>query len=263
MNTSAWKMPMRMACLVLMTGILMLMGFGSPAWAARIHVAVAANFHNPFKTIATAFEKQTGHEVRIIPGSTGKLYAQIIHGAPYDLFLAADSKRPALLEEGKKVVPATRFTYALGRITLWSPDPGLNMQDGKSILQDKDIQRIAIANPKTAPYGLAAMQTLKKLGLWKDLRSRLIQGENIGQTFQFVSSRNAPLGFVALSQVLDPANTQPGSRWDVPDDLYDPIRQDAVIIKRAEHNTAARALWEFLQSKTSRDIIEKFGYRLP
>lgn len=249
--------------LILLAAFLIFCGTGSTAWAERIRVAVASNFHSPFKTIAGAFEKQTGHEVEIIPGSTGKLYAQIIHGAPFHLFLAADSRRPALLEENGKVAPGTRVTYALGRITLWSPDPTRMPQDGRNALRDKSIKRLAIANPKTAPYGLAAMQTLEKLGLWDAMRPHLIRGENIGQTFQFVSSRNAELGFVALSQVLDPANRQPGSRWDVPDDFYDPLMQDAVILKHAASHSAARSLWKFLQGETAGNLIKQFGYRLP
>lgn len=249
--------------LMLCAALTWILAATAPALAASVRVAVAANFHNPLKAIAAAFEKETRHTISIIPGSTGKLYAQIVNGAPYDLFLAADDKRPALLEKESKAAPNTRFTYALGRITLWSPDPGTDITDAKAALLGKNVKRIAIANPKTAPYGHAALQTLTKLGLLEPLKARLILGENIGQTFQFVSSKNAQLGFIALSQVLDPANKIPGSRWDVPDDFHDPLRQDAVLLKRAQANPAARDLLQFLQSGKARSIMEQLGYRLP
>ena len=238
-------------------------GVFSQALANEIQAAVASNFYNPFREISRQFEKDTGHKVRIIFGSTGKLYAQIIHGAPFELFLSADSKRPMLLEKGNYAVSGSRFTYALGKITLWSVNSDLITSDGKSTLQKKKISHIAMANPKTAPYGKAARQTLKKLRLWEDVRPLLVQGENISQTFQFVASQNAELGFVALSQILDPKNIHKGKRWDVPKSLYDPIEQDTTILKYGENNPGVKDLWKYLKGDKAKQIIKKYGYDLP
>lgn len=235
----------------------------SIAWSSEIHVAVASNFYSPFKKIAHQFEKETGHKIRIISGSTGKLFAQIMHGAPFELFLAADQRRPKFLEKNGNIVSGTRFTYALGKITLWSATPNAISGDGKSTLKAKNFSHIAIANPKTAPYGKAALQTMQKLGLWNEVRTLIVQGENIGQTFQFVASQNAKLGFVALSQILDPKNKLEGKRWDVPETFYDPLKQDLVILKKGKNNPGANALWEYLKSNAAKLIIKKYGYGLP
>jgi len=238
-------------------------GFASEARANQVLAAVAANFYNPFKDIAGQFEKKTGYRVQIISGSTGKLYAQIINGAPFELFLAADAWRPRLLEQEDKAVSGTRFTYALGKITLWSPNQNKISGDGKIILRKKDFTHIAIANPITAPYGKAALQTLKQIGLWEEVQPHVVQGENISQTFQFVASQNAQLGFVSLSQVLDPKNHKKGSRWDIPEELYDPLEQDVVILIKGKHNPGVRALWKFLRDEPAKQIIKKYGYGMP
>ncbi len=235
----------------------------SLAWAGEINAAVASNFYNPFREVAKQFEKETGHKVRIISGSTGKLYAQIVHGAPFELFLAADSKRPTLLEKKGNAVAKSRFTYALGKIALWSPNPNWISKDGTSTLRTSAFGYLAMANPKTAPYGKAALQTLQKLSLWEKVRPRVVQGENIGQTFQFVASQNAELGFVALSQILDPKNKIKGKKWDVPVSFYDPLKQDVVILEKGKNNPGAKALWEFLKSDQAKLIIKKYGYGLP
>ena len=238
-------------------------GTNSDAEADEILIAVASNFYNPLREIARSFEKETGHKVQVVAGSTGKLYAQIVNGAPFELLLAADSRRPRLLEKGGWAVPGTRFTYALGKITLWSPNPTAISKDGESTLRKRNFAHLAMANPITAPYGKAALQTLQKLGLWSKVQPLVVQGENIGQTFQFVASQNAELGFVALSQVLDPKNHQKGTRWDVPDRFYDSLEQDLVILKNAENNPAVKTFWKFLKNKHAKRIIKKYGYGLP
>ncbi len=235
----------------------------SRAWAGEIQAAVASNFYSPFKNIVHQFEKETGHKVQIISGSTGKLFAQIMNGAPFELFLAADQRRPKLLEKNGNTISGTRFTYALGKITLWSAISNAISEDGKSTLQAKNFSHIAIANPKTAPYGKAALQTMQKLGLWNEVRPLIVQGENISQTFQFVASQNAELGFVALSQILDPKNKFKGKRWDVPEKFYDPLKQDIVILKNGKNNPAAKALWKYLQNDAAKRIIKNYGYGLP
>lgn len=241
---------------------LMLGASVSLAVAGETLVAVAANFYNPLQEIAKFFQEKTGHKVRIVSGSTGKIYAQIVNGAPFHAFLAADVRRPALLEKEGFAVPKTRFTYALGKISLWSADPKAVTDDGITSLRKMDFNHLAIANPKTAPYGTAAVQTLKKLNLWKTLRPLLVQGESISQTFQFVASGNAELGFVALSQILDPKNGLKGKRWDVPQEFYDALEQDAVLLKKGEGNPAAKGLWAFLKGKEARLIIARYGYGL-
>jgi len=237
--------------------------FFPEAHAAEIQVAVASNFHNPLKEIIEEFEKTTKHKALIISGSTGKLYAQILNGAPFHIFLAADSLRPQLLEKNGGAIYGTRFSYALGKITLWSPDMDAISDTVKSTLLRKKFSHIAMANPITAPYGKAALQTLKNLGLWKMIQPSLVQGENINQAFQFVFTNNAELGFVSLAQILDPKIIQKGKRIDIPDEYYDPIKQDAVILSKGQSNDGAISLWNFLQSDESKNIIKKYGYGLP
>ena len=232
------------------------------ARAGEVQVAVASNFIGPLKAIKARFEKDTAHRMIIISGSTGKLYAQIKHGAPFDLLLAADSLRPRLLEEEGFAVSGSRFTYAVGRLTLWSADPKRINGRGAEIFERQSFNHLAMANPKTAPYGRAALQALKKLGVWDQVRGKVVQGENIGQAFLFVATGNAELGFVALSQTLDAKNKIKGSRWDVPPDLYDPIFQDLVLLKRARSNPAARALAGFMRGAAARKIITGTGYHL-
>jgi molybdate transport system substrate-binding protein len=235
---------------------------GSPAFAGEVTVAVASNFLNPFKRLAPVFQKQSGHTVRTVSGSTGKLYAQILHGAPFDVFLAADSERPRLLEQSGQAVPTTRFTYAQGKIVLWSADPRRIAADGKSILHRRNFRHLALANPKTAPYGKAAHTALERLNLLESISPTLVQGENISQTFQFVATGNAEVGFVALSQVMDPRLKIQGSQWIVPEHLYDAINQDAVLLVRGQSQPAARALLQFLKSNRARKMIQSYGYGL-
>lgn len=235
---------------------------GSSALAGEVTVAVASNFLNPFKQLIPVFQKQSGHSVRTVSGSTGKLYAQILHGAPFDIFLAADSARPRLLGESGHAVPATQFTYAQGKIVLWSADPRRISTEGKSILHRREFKHLALANPKTAPYGKAVVTALQRLKLWESLSPMIVQGENISQTFQFVATGNAEVGFVALSQVLDPRMKIKGSQWVVPENLYDPIDQDAVLLTRGQSQPAAQALLQFLKSDTARVLIQSYGYGL-
>lgn len=240
---------------------LFLLGASAIATAETVHVAVAANFVEPLKTISEQFEKTTGHRVMITSGSTGKIYAQIKNGAPYDLFLAADAKTPAKLEQENAIVPKSRFTYAIGKLALWSAKPGY-VDDKGDILKKQPFSHLAIASPKLAPYGLAAMQTLEKLGLYKTLQPRIVQGENIGQTYQFVASGNAELGFVALSQIYKDGKVKSGSAWIVDVHNYQPIRQDAVLLPKARDNAAASALMTYLKSDATRQVLQSYGYAL-
>jgi molybdate transport system substrate-binding protein len=232
----------------------------SSALGEEVRVAVAANFRTTFNSIAKQFEEETGHKVLVSPGSSGKLYVQIQNGAPFDLFFSADTRRPELLEQEGLAVHGSRFTYAVGRVTLWSSDPSVIKSDGKTVLNQEKFEYLAIANPRTAPYGQAAVQILKALHVWEQVRDRLVYGENIGQAFQFVFTNNAQLGFVALSQALDPKFKNMGSRWDVPPHLYDPLTQQAVLLKRGQHNPAAKTFLVYMRGKTALDIIEQFGY---
>ncbi len=232
----------------------------TPGAAEEVLVAQAANFSEPMEEIARKFEQATGHRVRISAGSTGKLYAQIQNGAPFDLFLAADQRRPRLLEEEGLAVAGSRFTYALGRLTLWSRDADRVTGDGTAVLRRGDFDYLAIANPKTAPFGSAAVQVMHRLGLEDRLSNKIVQGENVAQAFQFVFSGNAQLGFLSLSQVLDPRVSGAGSRWDVPQDLYDPLKMDAVLLSRSERNPAALALLDYLKGGESQAIMERYGY---
>lgn len=230
------------------------------AKAEEVQVAVAANFVSTLKDIAAQFEKGSKHNVQITPGSSGKVYAQIKNGAPFDVFLSADDERPKLLEDEGLGVKGSRFTYAVGQLVLWSQDPSL--VTGQDTLKTATFKHLAIANPKTAPYGAAAMQAMIKLGLWESLQPRIVMGENLGQTVGFLESGNAELGFLALSQVLDEKLKGKGSRWDVPESLHEPIRQDAVLLTKGESNPAAKALMEFLHSPQARLTMERYGYRV-
>jgi molybdate transport system substrate-binding protein len=230
----------------------------APAFAEHVLVAVAANFIPPFREIALEFEKSTGHQLQVSGGSSGNFYSQIKNGAPFDVFFSADMERPKLLEDEGLGVKEYRFTYAIGRIVLWSPNTDLIK--GEETLRFKQYKRLAMANPKTAPYGVAAMQTLQKLQLWDSLQPQIVMGESIGQTMGFIESGNAPLGFVALSQVMDPKIKGKGSRWDVPTNLYEPIKQDVILLTKGKDNLAAKALLEFLKSNRAKEIIERYGY---
>jgi len=229
------------------------------ARADEAAVAVAANFAEVIENLETMFEAATDHTLTVTAGSTGKLYAQIKNGAPFDVFLAADQARPERLEVEGDAVAGSRFTYAVGRLTLWSAGPE-RITDGLAALKAADFDHLAIANPDLAPYGLAAKQALQHYGLWDALSGKIVMGQNIGQTFSMVATENAQLGFVAKSYVISPRNAQPGSRWDVPAGSHEPIRQDAVILKRAAENPSAQAFANFLRSEKARAVIKRFGY---
>nr|WP_320141609.1 molybdate ABC transporter substrate-binding protein [uncultured Cohaesibacter sp.] len=236
---------------------LSLVGLAAPSHAADTKVAVAANFTAAAKEIATAFAAETEHTATLSFGSTGKLYTQIANGAPFSVFLAADQARPIKAEKEGLAVPDSRFTYAQGKIVLYSTDPDLVDSSGAVLKSPDKFHKLAIANPKTAPYGAAAMQTLDKLNVPSAVMDALVRGDSISQTHQFVASGNAQLGFVALSQVV---NDKDGSQWIVPADLYAPIKQDAVLLKTGAEDEAAKAFLAFLKGDTAKDIILKFGY---
>ena len=227
--------------------------------AAEVHVAVAANFSAPMKDIAAGFERDTGHKVVASSGPTGGLYTQIRNGAPFELFLAADEGTPAKLEREGGIVPGSRFTYAIGRLVLWSAAAGVVDGEG-AVLRRNAFRHLAIANPKTAPYGLAATQVLERLGLAEATRAKLVEGTNISQAYQFVASGNAELGFVALSQVYRDGRIGAGSAWIVPAELHDPIRQDAVILAGGRDNPAAQALAGYLRGPKAAAVIRAYGY---
>ncbi|MBU1361533.1 MAG: molybdate ABC transporter substrate-binding protein [Gammaproteobacteria bacterium] len=229
------------------------------AQAAEVQVAVAANFAGPMKAIAADFEKATGHTVALSSGSTGKFFAQIQAGAPFDVFLSADDTTPAKLDEAGHAVPGTRFTYAIGKLALWSARPDGVDAEGK-VLSTGKFDHLAIASPKLAPYGAAAIETLTQLGLLDKLSPRFVQGESIGQTFGFVSTGSAELGFVALSQIWEGGKVKSGSAWVVPARLHSPIRQDAILLKKGKDNAAAGALLAYLRSDAAKAVIRSYGY---
>ena len=227
-----------------------------PKAQETVTVAVAANFKTVLDQLESDFEARTDYKMDAVVGSTGKLYAQIVYGAPYDIFLAADQERPIRLLEEDKAVAGSRFTYALGRLMLWGTDD-------PAALATSDIKRIAIANPKLAPYGRAAEQVLIKLDLSETTQTKLVLGENVGQAFAFVSTGNAQVGFVSEAQIISLGETDTAPSWRPPADLYDPIAQDAVLLTRAGDNPAATAFIAYLQTDAARDIIEQHGYDLP
>ena len=231
------------------------------AQAGDAQIAVAANFSAPAKRIAEAFERASGHKATLVTGATGKFYAQIVNGAPFDVLLAADDETTAKLEKEGHATGA-RFTYAIGRLVLWSPQPGRVDARGE-VLKTGRFRHLAMASPKLAPYGFAAQQTLSALGLRERLGDRIVFGENIGQTHQFVTSDNAELGFVALSQVTINGKPVAGSAWIVPAALHDPIRQDAVLLAHGRDNAAAVAFLAYLRGDAARRTIAAFGYALP
>jgi molybdate transport system substrate-binding protein len=234
----------------------------TPVFAEPVLVAVAANFVPPFREVSIEFEKSTGHHVQVTAGSSGNFYSQIKNGAPFDVFFSADSERPRKLEEEGFGIKNSRFTYAIGRLVLWSPNADL--VKGEETLYSKNYTRLAITNPKNAPYGLAAMQAMQKLKIWDKLQPQhiIIMGENIGQTMGFVESGKAELGFVALSQIMDPKIQGKGSRWDVPNNLHEPIKQDVILLTKGKDNAGAKALLEFMGGPQARAIIERYGYEL-
>lgn len=245
---------LRLAAAALLT-----IGASLASEAAEVQVAVAANFFAPMKAIAAEFEKTTGHKAVLSSGATGKFYAQIQSGAPFDVFLAADDETPARLDKENATVAGSRFTYATGKLVLWSARPDLVDAKGE-VLRSAKFAHIALAAPKLAPYGAAAVETLTRLGLLAQLEPRFVQGESIGQAFSFVSTGNAELGFVALSQVWENGKLRSGSAWIVPAELHGPIRQDAVLLARGKDNAAATALMAYLKSDAAKAVIRSFGY---
>ncbi len=229
--------------------------------ADEVNVAVAANFAAPLRKIVSEFAKDSGH--RVVPsfGSTGKFYAQIKAGAPFEVFLAADDETPARLEKEGDGVAGSRFTYAIGKLVLWSSQPGV-VDDKGDVLKKGDFKHVAIANPKLAPYGAAAIETLAALKLLDAIQPRFVQGENIAQTHQFVATGNAELGFIALSQVMKDGKIAAGSAWIVPASLHQPIRQDAVLLDKGNGKAAAEALMKYLRSDQAAAVITSFGYAL-
>jgi len=250
-----------LVCFFILIGLLM---GNSHVVADELKVAVASNFYPTMKLIANRYELRTAgstgnHKVILIPGSSGKHYAQIMNGAPFDIFFSADVERARLLDQDGKVLAGERFTYALGKLILWSSKD--NYVDSKGeVLNKKDFRYLAIANPKLAPYGKSAEEALRSLGLWTNLKERLVRGENIAQTFQFIASGNAELGFVAYSQILNPGISIDGSFWEVPQSIYKPIEQQAVLLK---DSYIGKEFLSFVKSDESLSIIYESGYGLP
>ena len=230
-------------------------------FADEVQVAVAANFTAPMQQIVAGFEKETGHKAALSFGATGKFYAQIVNGAPYDVLLAADDETPARLEKEGHAVAGSRFTYAIGKLVLWSANPDLVDAKG-NVLKTGSFKHIALANPKTAPYGAAAVEAMTRLGVLARLEPLFVQGENISQTLQFISTGAAELGFVALSQVFKEGKATGGSMWAVPASLYQPILQDAVLLAKGKDKAAAAALLSYLKGENARAIIRSYGYEL-
>lgn len=234
---------------------------GLTAHADTVQVAVAANFAGPFQKIAAAFRADTGHTAVTITGSTGKFYTQIKEGAPFEVLLAADDETPRRLADEGLAVKGQQFTYAKGKLALWSARPGL-VDDKGEVLSKGTFTHLALANPKLAPYGAAGVETLKALGVYEASQPKLVQGDNIAQAYQFVATGNAELGFVALSQVAAPDKPVAGSHWVVPARLYTPILQDAALLKNGEGNAAAAALMKYLRSDKAKAVIKSYGYEL-
>jgi molybdate transport system substrate-binding protein len=246
----------RFYILILQAALLLAPGVST---AEQMRVAVASNFADALEAIARRFESASQHRVTLSAGSTGKLYAQIRNGAPFDALFGADVRRPQLLEQEGVAVPGSRFTYAVGRLVLWSPRADYVDPQGR-VLQRGAFRHLAIANPVLAPYGKAAQQVLQALSLWEALGGRLVRGENIGQTFQFVSTGNAELGFVAWSQIIRPGHPLGGSLWRVPQALYNRIEQQAVLL---QDKPAAHEFLVFVRSDEALKIIQDYGYDRP
>ena len=260
----------RLSAVLVLGGAALALGLAGPraagggaALAAEATVAVATNFLLPLRSLASEFEARTGHSLRISSGSTGQIFAQITNGAPYDVFLSADAARPERLAAAGLTVPGARRTYALGRIALWSAEPGRVGAGGAEALATLGNGKIAIANPEVAPYGAASQETLERLGFWEPFQDRLVRGINVGQVFQFIGTGNAAMGFIAKSQLAARPAGREGSVWVVPAELHGPIRQDMVLLKRAARNDAAFAFLDFLAEPDILARIEGFGYSAP
>lgn len=245
---------------VCLTSLLAVFAIGA-AQADEVQVAVAANFTAPIQAIAADFEKDTGHKLVAAYGATGQFYTQIKNGAPFEVFLSADDTTPEKLEREGDTVKGSRFTYAVGTLALWSAKDGYVDTKGE-VLKKNEYQHLSIANPKTAPYGLAATQVLEKLKLTEATKTKIVEGQNITQAYQFVSTGNAELGFVALSQIYKEGKVTSGSAWIVPASLHGPIKQDAVILSKGKDNAAAKALVEYLKGPKAAAVIKSYGYQL-
>lgn len=228
--------------------------------ASEVRVAVAANFAQPLKDIAAAFQKDTGHTLSVTPGASGKFYAQISNGAPFDVFISADDETPRRLAAEGRAVAGSQFTYAVGRLALWSPTEGL-VDQGGGVLKSDRYQFLAIANPKVAPYGQAALQTLQKLGMLEKIGARMVQGESITQAYQFIATGNAQLGLVALSQIFEQGKLKSGSAWIVPEAMHEALKQDAILLNPGKDAAAAQALLQYLKSAKARQIMSAYGYQ--
>ncbi len=250
------RSPVLQYCLPTLLSTIIWLGLGDQSRADSAKIAIAANFTTAAKTIKAQFERDTSHQLVLIFGSTGKLYAQIYYGAPFDVFLSADQVRPQKAVSQGLAIANTRFTYALGKIVLYSSNPDLVDASGK-VLSSGKFSKLAIANPDTAPYGMAAKEVLIKLGLYDKLVPKIVRGENIAQTYQFIMTGNAQLGFIAASQMIDIKN---GSKSIIPDLLYSPIKQDAVLLKHGARNKAAKAFLHYLKGEKARAILKKYGY---
>jgi molybdate transport system substrate-binding protein len=233
-----------------------------PLWAAQATVAVASNFTAPMKALAQAFERDTGHQLSLAFGATGQFYAQIRNGAPFAVLLSADDETPLKLEREGLAVAGTRFSYSKGRLALWSRQPGLVDTQGQ-VLRTGRFDKLAIANPKLAPYGAAALQTLQALGLRERVAPKLVEGANVTQAYQFAASGNAALAFVAVAQVFEEGQLREGSAWVVPSALHEPLAQDAVLLTGGQHNPAAAALLQYLRTENAQAIIRRYGYEVP
>jgi molybdate transport system substrate-binding protein len=242
---------------VLIAALVVLVAPAAPSVAGQTNVAVAANFTEPAKEIAALFKQKTGHEAILSFGASGAFLAQITHEAPFQVFLSADAVRPKAAIDAGYAVSGSNFTYAIGRLVLWSKV--VDVTKGVEALKAGSFSKLSIANPNAAPYGVAAIETMKALGVYDALAAKIVQGESIAQAFQFIYSKNAEVGFVALSQL---EAVPEGTRWLVPQNLYTPIRQDAVLLKKGENDEASKAFLEFLRGPEARAIIEKFGYGL-
>ena len=245
-------------CVVLVVGL-----FRVPVDAADIKVAVTSSFMDPMTAIAEEFQKATGHRALLNEGSTGELYAQILNGAPFDIYLSSDAQDAKGIEDDGFAVAGSRFTYAVGRLTLWSPRPGRIGNDGEHLLRSGGFESLAISNPRTNGYGKAAVQALKTVGVWTSVQDRIVEAENSREAFQLVANGKADVGLVPLGEVLDPDVKQKGSRWDIPHRLHSPILQDAVLLERGKENSGALQLLQFLRGPQARRIIVQFGYELP
>jgi molybdate transport system substrate-binding protein len=232
----------------------------NPARADEALVAVAANFAGAVEAIGAEFTKETGHTLKVTTGSTGKLYAQIGEGAPFTILLSADAKTPARLARQGKAVAGTQFTYAVGRLSLWSSDANRIGPDPKAALTAASTLHVAIANPDLAPYGVAAREALTAMGLWEEIQPKIVMGQNIGQAFSLVDTGAAEMGFVATSALLVPGDEPKGSRYDVPQEMFKPIEQDAILLNPGEGNAAAKAFMDYLKGEKAKSIAQSFGY---